>query len=264
MIITEEQEYRAHPALNFSSGKHLLKSQKHFLAEKSAKFEPSREMVIGTFVHAQILEGIRPPYAIKPEGMSFVTKEGKAWRDANAGVEILTESESLTINRTIDAIRANKDVMYLLDRCPNREQGIITKYRGVEIKVRLDAHGLDESSLAMICDLKTTSDANPDTWPSHAAKLGYMAQMAFYKTALSMEFGLDSPPSWLWIVAETNDAADVVIYRPSDDAAAMGQKQLDLIIDRYLDLMETGVAKGYPSGIIELDLPRWMTRKHLE
>lgn len=264
MIITEEQEYRAHPALNFSSGKHLLKSQKHFLAEKSAKFEPSREMVIGTFVHAQILEGIRPPYAIKPEGMSFVTKEGKAWRDANAGVEILTESESLTINRTIDAIRANKDVMYLLDRCPNREQGIITKYRGVEIKARLDAHGMDEAQARIICDLKTTGDANPETWGAHAAKLGYFAQMAFYKTALAMETGIDYTPSWVWIVAETNAAADVVIYRPPAEAVEIGQRQLDIIIDRYLDLMETGVPKGYPSGLIDLEVPRWMTRKHLE
>lgn len=264
MIILDEAAYRAHPALNYSHAKHLLRSQKHFLAEKSKKLEPSREMVIGTLVHQEILEGKRGDFVVKPEGMTFVTKEGKAWRDAHQGVEILSQEELFRVNRTVKAIKDNADAMYLLNRCPNRERGIVVKYRGVEIKARLDADGTDESNVPFILDTKTTADANPETWGRHASNLCYFAQMAFYTTALALELGLESPPAFMWLVAETTDAADVVIYRPPPEAIAIGQKQLDIIIDRYKDLQETGKAKGYPSGIIELDIPayerkRWLT-----
>lgn len=262
MIILDEQEYRNFPALNYSSAKHLLKSQKHFLAEKSKKFEPSREMVIGTLVHAPILEGKNAPFVVKPQDMSFTTKEGKSWRDANKGVEILSWDEHATLKRTVAAIQGNADAMYLLNRCPNREVGIVTEYRGVKIKARLDAYGTDESGNPIIVDLKTTSDANPETWGAHASKLRYFAQMALYKIALSMELKLETPPAWFWICAETNEAADVVIYQPPAEAIEIGQKQLDIIIDRYKDLQETGKAKGYPSGIIELDVPIYEKRKY--
>ena len=262
MIILDEQEYRTHPALNYSSAKHLLRSQKHFLAEKRKTFEPSREMVIGTMIHCELLEGKRGEFVVKPEGMTFVTKEGKAFRDAHKGVEIISQEELLRINRTVKAIRDNKDAMYLLQRCPNRERGIVTKYRGIEIKARLDADGTDESGVPLILDAKTTADANPDTWGRHASNLCYFAQMAFYKTALAMELGLETPPSFLWLVAETTDAADVVIYTPPADAVAIGQKQLDIIVDRYIDLQETGKAKGYPSGLVELEIPIWEKKRY--
>jgi len=264
MIILNEQEYRNFPALNYSSAKHLLRSQKHFIAEKSKKFEPSREMVIGTLVHAPILEGKNAPFVVKPQDMSFTTKEGKLWRDANKGVEILSWDEHATLKRTVAAIQNNADAMYLLNRCPNREVGIVTEYRGVQIKARLDAYGTDESGNPICVDLKTTGDANPETWGNHASKLKYFAQMALYKIALSMELKLDTPPAWFWIVAETCDAADVVIYQPPSDAIAIGQKQLDIIIDRYIDLQTTGKAKGYPSGIIELDIPSYERKRWLD
>jgi|GEM_PF-531954 len=264
MIILDEKEYRAHPALNYSSAKHLLRSQKHFLAEKSKKFEPSREMVIGTMVHSEILENKKGEFVVKPEGMTFVTKEGKAWRDSHQGVEIISQEELFRINRTVKAIKDNADAMYLLNRCPNRERGIVVKYRGIDIKARLDADGADESGAAMILDTKTTADANPETWGKHASNLCYFAQMAFYTTALALELGLETPPAFMWLVAETTDAADVVIYRPPPEAIAIGQKQLDIIVDRYIDLQTTGKAKGYPSGLIELNVPQWEKRKWLD
>lgn len=262
MIIQDEQEYRAFPALNYSSAKHLLRSQKHFMAEKSKKFEPSREMVLGTMIHQPVLEGKNGDYVIKPADMSFVTKEGKAWRDAHKGREILTQEEHATVKRTVAAVQANKDAMYLLSRCPNREIGIVTEYRGVKIKARLDAYGTDESGNPLILDFKTTSDANPETWGRKASSLCYFAQMALYKIALAMELKLETAPSYLWMVAETNEAADVVIYQPPADAIAIGEKQLEIIIDRYLDLEKTGKPKGYPSGIVELDVPIFEKRKY--
>lgn len=263
MIIYDEQEYRAFQALNYSSAKHLLRSQKHFMAEKSKKFEPSREMVLGTMIHEAVLENKTGNYVIKPADMSFVTKEGKAWRDAHKGREILTQEEHATVKRTVAAVQANKDAMYLLSRCPNREVGIVTEYRGVKIKARLDAYGTDESGKSMAVDLKTTSDANPDVWGKKAYDLSYFMQCVWYATVLSLELKLETEPAWLWIVAETCDAADVVIYRPPLDALEIGRKQMDLAIERYSDLQKNGTPKGYPSGIIELDLPPWAKKKWL-
>jgi len=55
MNITREN-YRSHPALNFSAAKHLLRSPAHFRWQEEHPIEQSSAMVIGTEIH-RILTG---------------------------------------------------------------------------------------------------------------------------------------------------------------------------------------------------------------
>ena len=264
MIITDEQEYRSHPALNFSSAKHLLKSQKQFVAAKKEPFKPSRDMIIGTMVHSLALESKNGDYVVKPEDMDFRSTEGKKWKTAQKDREILSQEEHQTVLRTSKALHDDPDASYLLSKCLQREIGIVVEYRGVQIKARLDAIGKDEVEMPLLLDLKTTSDANPPDWSRKACSLSYLAQMEWYKNVYSLFHKLESPPSWAWIVAETSLAAEVVIIRPTEEAVEIGRAQMDLMIDRYADLQKTGKAKGYPSGMLDIEIPIYEKRRWIK
>jgi hypothetical protein len=185
MIILDEPTYRSHRALNYSAAKALLRSPKHFQAALNRKFEPSREMLIGTAVHEAVLEGKSPSYIVRPADLDLRTKEGKEWKAKNAGKEIMSPDEDSAVRNAIKAVRESADAQYLLKLCQQREVGIIHNYNGVDIKGRLDAHGKDEAGKPIVLDFKTTSDADPETWGRKAFGLRYPMQTAWYQSLLA-------------------------------------------------------------------------------
>ena len=264
MIILDERTYRSHPAANFSSLKTILKSPKHYQLALKQKFEPSIEMTMGTIIHEAVLEGKPYSHTVKPADIDLRTKEGKSWRDKHAGLTILSLAEHATVVRTVEAVRNSTDAQYLLNLCKQREVGIVNNYKGVEIKGRLDAYGQDEGGKPLIVDFKTTSEADPELWGRKAFGLRYMMQMQYYKSLLSLELGLDVEPAYIWLVAETNEAADVCIYQPPPEAIAIGQAQMDHAVETFKKCLETGQWPGYGKGIIQLEVPFFERKKWLK
>lgn len=264
MIIHDEATYRAHPALNYSSAKSLLKSPKHFQAALNRKFEPSREMIIGSAVHSIVLEGKQPSYIVRPADIKFTTKEGKAWRDKHAGMEIVTQEDHDIVLKAAAAVQASLDAQYLLKLCPHREIGIVSNYTGVEIKGRLDAHGKDEAGKPIILDLKTTASTAPEDFGREVFKFKYAAQCAWYQSLLALELGLDEPPAWFWMVVETQEPFDVVLYQPPEEALEIGCAQMKHCIDTYKTCLATGKWPGYAKGIIQLEVPAWERKRWIK
>jgi len=263
MLIIEDDIYRNVGALNYSAAKSLLKSPKHFQAALNRKFEPSREMQIGTYVHQIVLEGKTPNYIVRPADIDLRTKEGKAWRDKNAGREILSAEDDIAVRMAADAVRKSADAQYLLGRCPNREHGIVQTFSGVEIKGKLDAYGTDEAGKVIILDLKTSSSAEPEEFGRKIFNLKYAAQCAWYQAILSLELGLDYEPSWFWLICETQEPYDVAIYQPSDEMLEIGKAQMKHCIDLYRSCKETNKWPGYSKGIITLEAPVFEKRRWL-
>lgn len=264
MIILEDSIYRPHPALNYSAAKSLLKSPKHFQASLNREFEPSREMQIGTYVHEIVLEGKSPSYIVRPADIDFRTKEGKAWRDKNAGREILSPDDDAAVRMAADAVRKSADAQYLLGRCPNREHGIVQTFGGIEIKGKLDAYGTDEAGKPIIVDFKTTSNADPEEWGRKAFSLRYPMQTAWYQSLLALELGLDEPPAYFWLCVETQEPYDVVIYQPPEEALEIGRAQMKHCVELYKTCKETGKWPGYSRGIIELEVPSWERKRWIK
>ena len=263
MIILDEDIYRSHSALNYSSAKSLLKSPKHFQASLKRKVEPSQEMLMGTAIHEAVLEGKSPSYIVRPEGMDGRTKEGKEWKAQNAGKIILSQEEDAGVRNAIKAVRENADVQYLLSLCKQREIGIVHNYNGVEIKGRLDAHGQDEAGKPIILDLKTTSSADPEDFGRKVFGLKYATQCAWYQSLLALELGLEESPAWFWMVVETQEPFDVVLYQPPEEALEIGRAQMKHCIDTYKTCLATGKWPGYSKGILSLEVPVWEKRKWL-
>lgn len=264
MIIHDEKTYREHPALNYSAAKSLLKSPKHFQNALNRKFEPSREMLIGTYVHEAVLEGKFPSYIVRPADIDLRTKEGKEWKTKNAGKEIMSPDENSAILNAIAAMRDNADAQYLLKLCQNREHGIVHKFQDVEIKGRLDAYGNDEAGKPIILDFKTTSSADPEEFGRKAFGLRYPMQTAWYQSLLALELGLDEAPAYFWLTVETQDPFDVVIYQPPEEALEIGRAQMQHCVETYKACIASGKWPGYSKGIISLEIPSWERKRWLK
>lgn len=67
---------------------------------KKANHEDTEATILGTAAHCAILapELYEDAYAFKPEGMTFASKEGKAWRDAHEGSKILTFDQTNAVH----------------------------------------------------------------------------------------------------------------------------------------------------------------------
>ena len=264
MIILDEQEYRQHPALNYSAAKALLRSPKHFKSALNRKFEPSREMLIGTIVHEAVLENKSPSYIVRPADIDLRTKEGKEWKVRNAGKEIMSPDEDDAVRNAILSVQSSPDAQYLLNLCKQREVGIIQTYNGVDIKGRLDAYGSDEAGKPLILDLKTTSDADPESWGKKAFGLRYPMQTAWYQSLLALELGLEEAPAYFWLVCETQEPYDVVLYQPPEEALEIGRAQMKHCIESYQSCVASGKWPGYSKGIISLEIPAWERKRWLK
>lgn len=252
------EEYRAHPALNYSLAKHLLTSPAHFKAAQDEEQEETDAMRIGTLAHAFVLEGkdLRSMYAIKPEGMTFVSKEGKAWRDAQT-LPILTEKDANGLPRIADSIAANPHAAAALRGCSEREVPIIATMHGVECKALLDLRGTDGETWA-IGDLKTALDASPDKFGRQAYQNHLDMQAAWYSDLNALVVGADTPPWWFWIVTEKKAPFYNVVYQPDERMMESGRNKVAKALGIYKRCVASGEWPMPTEGVRTLTLPSWV------
>ena len=246
------EEYDALPGANFSTLKYLLLSGAHYKAALAQKEEETAEdklrFAVGTLTHAMVLEGknLLSLYAVKPEGMSFATKEGKAWR-AEQTLPILDSESAIKIPRMAEAVAANPLARNIILRCPNREFPLQAEIDGVLCKGLLDLHGRDKAGIFTIPDYKTTTDAQDFAFRHKVQfQFHYDLQSELYK-ALARECDQgDCEP--LWIVQETNPPYEVMVYSPSNDLRVSGQDKLQTVLSRYREYEASGKWPGYPNN----------------
>ena len=105
----DEQTYRAATGINISALKNINRSPAHYLAKLTeVRPEPTPALVFGTLLHRAALEPhkLGGSFAVKPEGMSFVSKEGKAWRDAQT-LPIITEEQNIALAGAAASVAAH-------------------------------------------------------------------------------------------------------------------------------------------------------------
>lgn len=244
-------EYRQHPALNFSLAKHLLDSPAHFKAAQDEDHEPSEAMMLGTLTHAFVLEDkdLRDEYALKPDGMSFATKEGKAWRDAQTK-PILADEKAQRVPLCADLLAKSRTVRKMLELCPMRETPIICEFRGVEIKALLDMH-----SDGLIADFKTAQDCTKRAFARKISDYHYDMQAAWYQVAHAAKYALDEPAPFYWLVVEMKQPFARAIYRASDRVIESGLEKMERAIELYKECLASGKWDLPEVELEEIDLP---------
>jgi hypothetical protein len=99
----EMQDYRAMPGLSKHQFDWFMQDPAYFAWRRTQDFKPSRDMVLGTLIHAQTLEG-RIDYAVGPQ-VDRRTKIGKETWEAfcheNIGKEVVNEEEARRIEGSV-------------------------------------------------------------------------------------------------------------------------------------------------------------------
>lgn len=240
-------EYRAHPAQNYSALKHILTSSAHYLAALKAPREETVAMRLGTMLHKWWLEGVEDVLdgaVVKPAGLSFATKEGKAWREENAGKFILSDDEWTTFLRRQAALRQSHIAHALLNVMPNRERPMLGEIDGVQVKALFDA-----CSACAFLDLKTCQKNDPRSWGEQVEAYHYDFQVALYTEILRQN--TDHEPVFYWVTVSDDESPAVVVYEPGP-FAERGREKLRRAIAAYKELQQYGEQPLTPT------LPYWI------
>lgn len=157
---------------------------------------------LGTAVHCRLLEPERyeESYAHKPEGMSFATKDGKAWRaELPDGVIILTHVEWELVQAIFIALCSKEPVASVLDDASHREVSLVWECPSTQE----DCKGRpDVIAKHWLYDLKVSRHADSPALAYRTWVEGWMHQLAHYRTG-AQACGLDVRGGRLIVVSPT-------------------------------------------------------------
>ena len=221
----------------------------------------SASMRLGSAAHAYILEGFdafEARYAVKPDGLSLATREGKAWKETVGEREIVSHDDHRRIIGMAGELRRNPDTRPILAAGGQPEVTMIAKCpeTGLNLIARPD---LWVSQASLIINLKTTANPNPEAWRRTAANLRYDLSdaMARYVARLC---GIETPRHGFLVVG-SNEPHLCYLAALSAEAAAAADQQLLIILRRFADCIGRNEWPGYATGVVEIGLPTYAANR---
>lgn len=258
--------YRAAPGVSQSSLKVMIeKSPLHFKWELEHPEPPTEAQIIGNLVDHAVLEPwkikIGESHWIRPEGMSFRTNEGKAWRDEHSDLPIISEKDAANITGMIKGVAAHPIARRIIADgqsgmsmfCHHAWDDYKTLRKG-----RTDKMAKDRWGHHIIGDLKTTEDASPQAFSKSASKYFYHVQNAYYFDLYRDIIGEE--PIFVFIVIEKNPPYDCVLYRLTDEDVHTGRIRYFEALKRHGECKESGIWPGYSQDIQRLKLSDFIIR----
>lgn len=234
--------------VHFSTLKHMAKSPKHYRASVLQPTEPTAAMRLGSAIHAVHLGA---PYVIW-----HAERRANAWkefRDAHAAktarvedggqvVEmILSEAEYQRALWCSQALHDHPEARRLLEgqREVVREGFLL----GRHIAGRVDVIGD-----GFVSELKSCSDAHPVRFQYGARRLGYHAQLAWYRDMI----GCPDWPAFV-VTVETKPPWDVVVHELTQAQLAEGRKCYRLWMEQLLQCEASDAWPGYSQAVVPWD-----------
>lgn len=258
-----DPDYRRELGENQSYLKNILVSPAHYKASKKRRFPVTINMEIGSALHCKVLEGeaeFQSRYILKPEDISFATKEGKEWKAMQAGKTILSNSDK---ERAWDSVHGMAESLFKLewfnpdlpDYRKFNELSIYWEADNIPCKGRLDRL-VDMGDQLLVLDLKTTDSVDPHTFQKKVTGgMNYLFQAAWYAEAASLAY--DKPAKFIFIAVERAEPWTVALFEVSDEMMAEGQRQIKRARQLLANSLET---KEWPKPDVRynvLGLPNW-------
>lgn len=105
--------------------------------DDSGKAKASAAMTNGAELDKMLTAGVydRSSIAIKPKGMTFATKEGKAWRDERAGKTIIKEEDVEALDATLPRVR---EALACYPEVPKFQVTLRGQIAGIKVQTRPD------------------------------------------------------------------------------------------------------------------------------
>lgn len=258
-------DYHRVPAMSASGLKAMNKSPLHYfgqmLDERRPVSEPSPAMKAGTLAHCAIFEPeeIGRRYVVRPAGMTFTTKEGKSWRDAQT-LDIIDAEQLATAQAQAAAVRALPDVAALLaDGVAEVSAFWIDEGTGELCKCRPDWVSPAGDGVILI-DGKTTQDASPDGFGRAIWNYAYHLQAAWYSDGYEAATG-QRVHGFVFAAVESAWPHAAAAYMLGDDVLELARADNRRMLNLYAECKRTGVWPGYSTGVSLITLPAWAQRQ---
>lgn len=266
------EAYHAVEALSASGAKKVLRSPLHYKLFRTQPSEPTAVMQFGTAAHCGILEPARfhetvicvPADAPKRPTIAQIRAAKPSpetvaainfWQAFNRnciGKVVLDAADYARVERCIDAVLSHPAASQLL---ADSEREVSLFWRDGRYDVPCKAR-LDIRSHGGITDVKTCTDASPETFGRQAASLLYHVQGAMYFNGC--EHVLDATPEFFgFICVESEEPHAVACYVLDTAALLAGAHLCNIALERYAQALKSGKFPGYPSTIERLPFPRW-------
>ena len=246
-----EALYHAHPALNASTLKAVASKP---LAKVRYDLDHRRHSTafdIGSAAHKAILEhDLSSIHVVDAD--SWRTKAAQAERDAAyaVGKTPLLAHEFAAVEHMCDAVMEHDTARDLLAG-HQPEVSVFADLYGQPCKARLDAWHPDRN---LVVDLKTTQDANPDTFDRTALNFGYHHQMAHYRDVMHAETG--DRPRFLFVLVEKAAPYLVSVVELDDLFYDLGQRRNYEAAEKWKRAVATNTWPGY-EGVNRVLAPVW-------
>lgn len=257
------EKYHAIQAMSAGGLKRMRISPAHFYGiqidpNRPPPSDPTPAMRNGTLVHCAIFEPdqVAARYVVKPDGMSFASKEGKAWREANAAREPVDAGQMAAALAQAAALRRLPDVAALLSEGYGESSAFwIDEATGELCKCRPDWCSPAGEGVVLL-DGKTCQDASPDGFSRTVWNFDYWLQAAWYSDGFEAATGL-RVHGFVFAAVESAWPHAAAAYMLGDDVLDRARVENRRLLDLYAECKRTGVWTGYGSGLQLINLPKW-------
>ena len=270
------EQHHAHPAVSASGLKLIDRSPAHYWARyrdlNRAPSSSTPAMEMGTAIHSAVLEpkDFEANYVQKPEGMSFATKEGKAWKAALPDeLKILTTDEYHAATNIASIAMKNKKFSSLVNNpLAEAEKSLFFSFiikneseEGAEIecKIRPDLSVLpcNEYPNGIIIDVKSTEDARSLEFGRSIMKYQMLIQAAFYVDGFQAVYETESAPEFAWFAFEKLPPYANKLYFATEAMLDYGREEYKRLLAVYVECDKSGVWPAYGDDPEDADLPEW-------
>jgi hypothetical protein len=194
-------------------------------------------------------------WAIKPEGMSFATKEGKEWKAQHVGREILAADDYNILCNAIDAVKSHP-IFSEIERCA-AQQTVRRMSDGLGLGLQSRPDWLD-TQRGCLFDLKKCRDLN--RFGGQAIDLGYHTQAAIAGWCLAGD-GIALEHAYL-VAVEWERGARCRVWEIPHSVLEHASAQMRETAADIADRIKTGDWTDHPGAEIEaLPIPDFMLRR---
>ncbi len=259
-------DYHADPGVSNSMLSAMNKTPAHcwamYLDPERPANEQTAAMRAGSIMHTFVLEHdqVAARYAVKPDGMSFANKDGKAWRENVAdGVEIISAEDATKANAQRAAIWRVPSLAKLLQHGFAESSCFWTdEATGLRCRARPDWIHPTGPKSCIVVDLKSIHDLTAESVQRAIAQYGYHRQQAHYRNGVTACGLLVEEFVFGFVSASFPYLAAAFVM--DDESAGQGQEEVAELLAKFKGCVDVGYWPAFGGGYAPTSLPLWARR----
>lgn len=252
-----DREYHSERALSASGLKQYARTAAHWAAIWAEEGKETPALLFGRAFHCAILEPEKfaREYIVKPGGMTFATKEGKAWRaEAElSGKCILSADDALNLERMADQVQGHETASGIIGGTEHEVSLFWNDVQGFPCKARCD---IVNKELKIIGDIKTCENANPVAFGRSVANYQYHWQAYWYLHGMSILTG-EEWKTFIFAAMEKALPHAIAVYLADEQMLYKAKLEIDELLPGFAACWKRDEWPAYPDRVLELSLPRW-------